>query len=31
LLNEYAIKPADMTDGIPYSIFLAFYRDVTRP
>ncbi len=31
LLNEYAIRPADMTDGIPYSIFLAFYRDVTRP
>jgi DNA-binding transcriptional ArsR family regulator len=31
LLNEYALKPADMTDGIPYSIFLAFYRDVTRP
>ena len=31
LLNEYAIKPADMTDGIPYSIFVAFYRDVTRP
>lgn len=31
LLNEYAIRPADMTEGIPYSIFVAFYRDVTRP
>jgi predicted ArsR family transcriptional regulator len=31
LLNEYALKPADMTDGIPFSIFLALYPDVTRP
>jgi len=31
LLNEYALKPADMTNGIPYSIFVAVYPDVTRP
>jgi DNA-binding transcriptional ArsR family regulator len=31
LLNEYAIRPADLADGVPFSVFVAFYRDVTRP
>ncbi|HKE63519.1 MAG TPA: helix-turn-helix domain-containing protein [Micromonosporaceae bacterium] len=31
LLNEFALRPADMDQGVPYSIFLAQYRDVTRP
>jgi len=31
ILNEYALRPPDMTDGVPYSVFFALYRDVTRP
>jgi DNA-binding transcriptional ArsR family regulator len=31
ILNEYALRPADMRDGVPYSVFFALYRDVTRP
>jgi predicted ArsR family transcriptional regulator len=30
ILQEYANRPADMERGIPYSVFLAVYRDVTR-
>lgn len=31
ILNEYAARPADMEHGVPFSVFLAVYRDVTRP
>jgi predicted ArsR family transcriptional regulator len=31
ILNEYANRPADMEHGVPFSVFLAIYRDVTRP
>jgi predicted ArsR family transcriptional regulator len=31
LLNEFALRPADMERGVPFSVFLALYRDVTRP
>ena len=30
ILQEFANRPPDMKDGIPYSVFLAIYRDVTR-
>jgi predicted ArsR family transcriptional regulator len=31
ILNEYADRPPDMEHGVPFSVFLAIYRDVTRP
>jgi hypothetical protein len=31
ILNEYAPRPPDMDHGVPFSVFLAIYRDVTRP
>jgi len=31
VLNEYAARPSDMEHGVPFSVFLAIYRDVTRP
>src|SRR5262245_25561708 len=31
ILNEYATRPPDMEHGVPFSVFLAIYRDVTRP
>jgi DNA-binding transcriptional ArsR family regulator len=30
ILQEYAIMPPDHENGVPFSVFLALYRDVTR-
>jgi predicted ArsR family transcriptional regulator len=30
ILQEYAVREPDMERGIPYSVFLAVYRDVSR-
>ncbi len=30
ILREFALRPPDMAGGVPYSVFLAIYRDVTR-
>lgn len=30
ILREFALRPADMDNGIPFSVFLMIYRDVTR-
>jgi len=30
VLQEYAVREADMERGIPYSVFMIVYRDVTR-
>jgi predicted ArsR family transcriptional regulator len=30
LLNEYRDRPADLENGVPFSVFVALYPDVTR-
>ncbi len=31
LLNEYALKPSDLDNGVPFSVFVAIYPAARRP